>query len=160
MDWFIYVLRNTFNYQGRAKRAEFIWFIAVYELSSWFLLLMTKVTFALRLPQLSYSINALNDILDLLFLLPMLSVTIRRLHDLGYSGWWQMPLMMINMLGLILIYLPHDLSSIILNHSVARMGMFLCLIIYICQICYLMTKKGQPFINRYGKPYTEINHNK
>lgn len=35
MEWFIYALRNTFNYQGRAKRAEFIWFILIYELSDW-----------------------------------------------------------------------------------------------------------------------------
>ncbi|SUT85743.1 Uncharacterised protein [Actinobacillus ureae] len=41
--------------------------------------------FALHLPDIADAANFINSALDILLLLPLMSVTVRRLHDLGYS---------------------------------------------------------------------------
>lgn len=61
------------DFSGRATRAEFWWFVLFYFL----------VMFAV-----SFLGKALGFIAVVVFLLPMLSVQVRRLHDVGRSGWW------------------------------------------------------------------------
>lgn len=70
---------NYVNFQGRARRSEM-----------WYPVLCNFLV-ALVLGILINLVNALS-ILSVLFslatLLPSLSVEVRRLHDVGKSGWW------------------------------------------------------------------------
>ena len=46
----------------------------------------------------------LSNILNLLLLVPSLSVTSRRLQDYGYSGWWQLSYLTIIGIFVVLIW--------------------------------------------------------
>ena len=99
--WFIYAIHNIFNYQGRARRAEFFGFQFINYLSQ------MAIIVGLALLRLGLAYNKTDSTGDtaimlmvvcggLLFIyqvwmfLVSLSITARRLHDLGWSGWWQL----------------------------------------------------------------------
>lgn len=80
-------------FQGRAPRAEFWWFglfvfivlAIIYSIAGW-LAVATMSDGAMSIVgDLAIGVAAL---IVLAFFLPGLAVTVRRLHDLGYSGWW------------------------------------------------------------------------
>jgi len=64
------------TFSGRARRAEYWWFSLLYVIAAGAVL---GVSFAAKAPLLS--------ILLLPIAVPMLSVSIRRLHDTGKPGW-------------------------------------------------------------------------
>lgn len=69
---------NYCNFSGRASRSEFWWF-------QLFLLIVSSVASGL-----SYAISGndvLSYIINLIFFLPGLGLSVRRLHDTGKSGW-------------------------------------------------------------------------
>lgn len=67
-------VRNYANFNGRANRPEFWWF---------YLFVFIVVIVTIWIP-------VVGIIIALALLLPSLSVTARRLHDMGQSGWWQL----------------------------------------------------------------------
>lgn len=75
----------------------------------------------------------------LIFLLSKVAVTTRRLHDLGYSGWLQAPIVIINM------YSYTDSS----NENYNYFGFIILLIVIFSFDLYLMFKQGQPLDNQY-----------
>jgi uncharacterized membrane protein YhaH (DUF805 family) len=68
------------TFGGRARRSEF-WFFWLFNL------LAHMVAGILDLAIFSAG-SPLNAIVSLLLLIPGLSVSVRRLHDGGRSGWW------------------------------------------------------------------------
>lgn len=62
------VLSKYATFSGRAPRSEYWWWILFVILWAW--------------------IPIVNIVLALVFLLPSLAVQVRRLHDIGRSGWW------------------------------------------------------------------------
>ncbi|WP_406194396.1 DUF805 domain-containing protein [Streptomyces europaeiscabiei] len=64
------------TFSGRARRAEYWWFSVVYVGAA---VAFVGLGFAIEVPLLSF--------LVLPFVAPMLSVSVRRLHDTGKSGW-------------------------------------------------------------------------
>ncbi|MDM9619237.1 hypothetical protein A6U87_00770 [Rhizobium sp. AC44/96] len=73
------VFSNYAVFKGRARRSEFWWFTLFSVLASFVLAFVDYLLFG-------------HEILSTLFalgtLLPMLAVTVRRLHDVDRSGWW------------------------------------------------------------------------
>lgn len=70
------ILKNYVNFEGRATRAEFWWFFLFNFLVSFILGLMGKPG------------TILSSIWSLAILLPQLGLGVRRLHDIGKSGWY------------------------------------------------------------------------
>lgn len=64
------------TFSGRARRAEYWWFALVYVGA---VAVIGGAGFAMEVPWLA--------VLLVPFLVPMLSVSVRRLHDTGKSGW-------------------------------------------------------------------------
>lgn len=88
--------RNYFDFQGRATRPEFWWFVLFL-----FLLGLGTAVADMSLGFDSESIGPINTIASLATLVPSLSVSARRLHDIGRSGWWQ--LIAFTVVGIILL---------------------------------------------------------
>ena len=76
--------KNYVNFQGRATRSEFWWFQLFY-----FLVIIGLEIVGGILGRNGAGLAAgLIGIVALGFILPLLGLTIRRLHDTDRSGWW------------------------------------------------------------------------
>jgi|TARA_B100001939_G_scaffold346588_1_gene365723 uncharacterized membrane protein YhaH (DUF805 family) len=86
------------TFEGRAQRSEF-WYFCL------FCLLVGIVTLYIDISVLGYSVEEeytpLNTIAYLAVFIPSISVTARRLHDIGKSGWWM--LLALTGIGIILL---------------------------------------------------------
>lgn len=74
------------RFSGRAPRSEYWWwflFVLLVTVGVSFISTILGIGMGSKLVS-----PALNGLLDLFFLLPNISVAIRRLHDTNRSGWW------------------------------------------------------------------------
>lgn len=94
-DWSFKCLKNYANFQGRARRKEY-WFFMSFNV---FIYTMTAM-----LDNMLGTFILFNGLFLLAVALPVLSVSVRRLHDIGRSGWWYL-IVLIPIIGLfILLY--------------------------------------------------------
>jgi uncharacterized membrane protein YhaH (DUF805 family) len=85
MGWYLKVLRQYADFSGRARRLE-CWLFALFNV-----VILTVLVIIDTVARLSIGSNTglLGSIYLLAVLVPGLAVGARRLHDVGYSGWWQ-----------------------------------------------------------------------
>ena len=95
MDWFVLVLKKYAQFQGRSRRSEFWYFYLFYTLIVMVLLIPALALLALGANSHNSLATGLGGLLYLLIfvlslagLVPCLAVTVRRLHDIGRSGWF------------------------------------------------------------------------
>mgnify|MGYP006094097037 CR=1 FL=1 len=69
------------TFEGRATRSEFWWFYLFTLLLGWGAIIVGAVSLGLEGGQI------LQGVVNLIFLLPFLAVSCRRMHDIGKSGW-------------------------------------------------------------------------
>jgi uncharacterized membrane protein YhaH (DUF805 family) len=76
------------DFKGKAKRSEFWWFILFLTLVGYgiplFFIILILIGFEVSIDALSF----LQTAWGLAVFVPLLSVSVRRLHDVGRSGWW------------------------------------------------------------------------
>lgn len=106
MSWFIHVMKNTFNFSGRARRKEYWMFALMTFLIS---IVLTTIDIVAGL-EFAPEVGVLSTIFGLIILIPSLSVTVRRLHDTGRSGAWIL-IGLIPLVGLIVILVFMVLDS-------------------------------------------------
>jgi len=84
LDWYLKVLRQYADFGGRARRSEYWYFTLVN------LLISIPLQLAARLTEggLSLAFAIVYAAYVLAIFVPALAVSIRRLHDVGRSGWW------------------------------------------------------------------------
>lgn len=79
-DYFVKVLKNYVNFEGRARRSEY-WYYTLFTF-----LISIVLTFV------DAAIGSTVGIIGLCFslgtLLPSIAVGVRRMHDVGKSGWY------------------------------------------------------------------------
>ncbi len=85
MNWYLEVLRKYAVFSGRARRAEYWYFILFNFILSLVLSLIDNGAGWVN-PQ--NGVGVLTTIYSLLVLIPTLAVMVRRLHDIDKSGWW------------------------------------------------------------------------
>ena len=87
MKWYLNVLNNYATFSGRARRSEY-WFFALFNMIFLIVAMILDnilgTTFDLGFG-ISYGYIYL--IYTLAILIPGLAVVVRRLHDVGKSGW-------------------------------------------------------------------------
>ena len=106
--YFIDTIKNKYaKFDGRASRSEY-WFYALFYLIIAIVVGMLD-TFLINpmlgvTPELAGEGGILQIILALALLIPSIAIGIRRLHDIGKSGWWLL-IGLIPIIGaLVLIY--------------------------------------------------------
>lgn len=120
---------NYFNFRDRASRKEYISFFLFYGMICLIYEVLT-LTFGFSL-----ELEFLFFIMDLFLMLPFLNLNIRRLHDLGYSGFFQIILISVI---IIVKYLKHTFFIIT--------GL-----IFVLLLSFI---KGTNNTNKYGEPPT------
>ena len=79
MEWYLKVVRDNYaNFNGRASRQEY-WMFFLFNMI--FAIVIMGIDIILGL-------GFLNIIYSLVVMIPGIAVGIRRLHDIGKSGWW------------------------------------------------------------------------
>ncbi|MGZ4969956.1 MAG: DUF805 domain-containing protein [Methylobacter sp.] len=87
MSWYLEVLKKYAVFQGRAGRKEY-WMFNLFNI-----IIAMAIGFVTGLVEAVFGMgtilsNAASVIYSLGILVPGIAVSIRRMHDLGRSGWW------------------------------------------------------------------------
>ncbi|HPD93973.1 MAG: DUF805 domain-containing protein [Rhodobacter sp.] len=85
------------TFSGRAQRSEFWWYVLAIIIANLVLGLVDSMLFGGH-----GNIGVLGGLFSLATFVPSLAVSVRRLHDIGYSGWWLL-LMLIPLLGFVVL---------------------------------------------------------
>lgn len=132
--------RKYFSFDGRSRRSEYWWFYLFTQL----------------IGLASWMVNEL-AVISLILLIPLYSVTARRLHDIGKTGWWQL---IFPIGGIGCFYGLTNLSSVFLFQPVqsdkigdsllADLGALLGGIVILGLWIYWTVAKGDKGPNKYG----------
>jgi len=78
MKFYLKVLQNYATFKGRASRSEYWYFV------------LFNIIFSIALSYVSVVVNLpiLYTIYSLALLIPSIAVAVRRMHDVGKSGWF------------------------------------------------------------------------
>jgi uncharacterized membrane protein YhaH (DUF805 family) len=84
------------DFTGRARRSEY-WYFVLFNIAGQFVTgLLDAFLFG------SNGLGLINGMFGLAVLLPALAVGVRRLHDIGRSGWWLL-ISFVPLVGVILL---------------------------------------------------------
>jgi uncharacterized membrane protein YhaH (DUF805 family) len=78
VNWFLAALKNYAGFDGRARRTEYWMYTLIYVV----ILVVLEIIGALIKTQI------ITGLYVLALLIPSLAVAVRRMHDIGKSGWW------------------------------------------------------------------------
>lgn len=88
MNWYLKVLKQYANFEGRARRTEY-WMFSLFHIIAIMALAMIGGAFVdVNEPDSGLGLGILMIIYILGTFIPSLAVTVRRLHDIGKSGWY------------------------------------------------------------------------
>jgi uncharacterized membrane protein YhaH (DUF805 family) len=99
MNWYLKVLKQYADFNGRARRKEYWMFVLISTIISSIIIIISSILSAIFLTADSpyyLGINILSSIYSLSVFIPSLAVGVRRLHDVGKSGW----LLLLNLLSI------------------------------------------------------------
>ena len=94
------IINNYIGFEGRASRSEY-W---------WFFLFCIFVGIITGMADFVAGWNVITNIVIIALFLPTLSVAVRRLHDIGRSGWWYL-IVIIPYLGYIVLLIFNILEG-------------------------------------------------
>ena len=83
IQWAIEPLKKYAQFTGRSQRAEYWWFALFVAIST---VIANIIDVLLKTNKLGAGL--VSGLLSLALLIPNLSVSVRRLHDIDRTGWW------------------------------------------------------------------------
>lgn len=98
MNWFLKCIRQYADFKGRARRTEYWMFTLVCSIISYGLQIIAPFCGDLQL-----IIGGILMIFGLVLLVPSFAVAVRRLHDVGKSGWFYL-IVFIPIIGMIWLF--------------------------------------------------------
>lgn len=78
MNYYVYCFQHYADFNGRARRSEY-WYFVLFNVI---------VGFCIGFVSALVGISWLGYVYDVAVFVPSLAVAIRRMHDIGKSGWW------------------------------------------------------------------------
>ncbi|WP_221391287.1 DUF805 domain-containing protein [Dyadobacter sp. NIV53] len=84
MNYFIKVLKNYAVFTGRARRSEYWYFFLFYIIISIAVAFLDSMLGS----KMANGSGILGSVLTIAFLIPSIAVGVRRMHDVGKSGWY------------------------------------------------------------------------
>lgn len=84
MKWYLTVLRNYADFNGRARRKEY-WMFILYNMIFAIIAIILDNILGIKMDGIGYGPIYLLYLIAII--IPSLSVLVRRLHDVGKSGW-------------------------------------------------------------------------
>jgi uncharacterized membrane protein YhaH (DUF805 family) len=139
MEWALLPLKRYAEFTGRSRRKEYWMFV----------LLMVVVGFVAGLIEGLLGLTGMiggvygpiSLLIGLAFLVPSISVSIRRLHDSNRSGWW-----------LLIVAIPYALTAaLFLAGSLVLAGVFSMIsLVAVVVLLVLMVIEGTKGPNQYG----------
>jgi uncharacterized membrane protein YhaH (DUF805 family) len=99
LSWYVTVLKKYATFSGRAQRAEY-WYFILFNMIATFILMILDAMFGTLDAQTGYGL--FSGLYTLAVFIPNIAVSVRRLHDIGKSGWWLL-IALIPLIGAILL---------------------------------------------------------
>ena len=84
MNWYLKVLKEYANFNGRASRKEY-WMFTLFNIIFGGIAMILDSVFGIAIEGVGY--GPLYGVYVLVLFIPGLAVAVRRLHDIGKSGW-------------------------------------------------------------------------
>lgn len=106
MEWVFAAFKRTFEIRGRSRRKEY-WLYTLFIIVMTIILLVVDSAFELYIDE---DTGMLSTLFLLATFITSFTVTIRRFHDIGKSGWWIL-LNFIPFIGTIVIFVFTVLNS-------------------------------------------------
>jgi uncharacterized membrane protein YhaH (DUF805 family) len=78
MNWYVKVMKNYFNVEGRARRTEYWMYFLVY----------LGIIVVASILDAVVGMGLIGGLVALAHLIPSITVGVRRMHDIGRSGWF------------------------------------------------------------------------
>lgn len=86
MNWYLGVLKKYIDFNGRARRKEYWYFVLFNVLFTLILLTIDRATNNGG----GFNLGILSGVYILATLVPSIAVGVRRLHDTGRNAWWML----------------------------------------------------------------------
>ena len=87
MKWWLTCIRKYVTFEGRARRKEY-WMFTLFNVVFVVVTMLLDILLFGATPDNPTSPRYLTTLYGLFVFLPTLTVVVRRLHDIGRSGWW------------------------------------------------------------------------
>lgn len=129
MKWYFKCLKQYVDFSGRARRKEY-WMFYLFNVIVSLVLFFVDGLIGTKI----HGVGIISSVYSLAVFLPGLAVAVRRLHDIGKSGW--------NYLWFILFFLIGSVIGSILSIII----IFIVFIIFIVWMC----RDSQPGDNKWG----------
>jgi uncharacterized membrane protein YhaH (DUF805 family) len=107
MNWFLKVLKQYTDFDGRARRKEYWMFTLFYTI---FLIVASIMDNVLGTTFGEFGYGLFYILVSFALLLPSLAVSVRRLHDVGKSGY-MLFVMLIPLVGVIWLFVLSVIDS-------------------------------------------------
>ena len=87
MEWYLLAFRKFAEFKGRSPRKEY-WMFTLFNVVFVVVTMLLDILLFGATPDNPTSPRYLTTLYGLFVFLPTLTVVVRRLHDIGRSGWW------------------------------------------------------------------------
>ena len=150
--YFAKCFKHYFDFHGRASRSEFWMFFGVYYMAQLVFSIVMNVSQGVYVDAVN-PISLIYLVYLMVIFIPSLAVGVRRLHDIGKSGWYLAGALILAVILAFAIGLAIAFKSNVVAIVSMPLFMILLLVFYIVPML-----KGQPGENKWGPNPNEVNN--